>query len=84
MRPAPRLEAITPDIRQHPWSGSAVLAFCGARRQWPYWMAPLTRTGHSYVVAVLAENPSRPIDEATAAPVMLSAVKWAFTLAARG
>jgi hypothetical protein len=24
-----------------PWSGSAVLAFCGARRQWPYWMAPL-------------------------------------------
>jgi hypothetical protein len=43
-----------------------------------------TRTGHSYVVAVLAENPSRPIDEATAAPVMLSAVKGAFTLAARG
>jgi hypothetical protein len=43
-----------------------------------------TRTGHSYVVAVLAENPSRPIDQATAAPVMLSAVKGAFTLAARG
>jgi beta-lactamase class A len=43
-----------------------------------------TRTGDSYVVAVLAENPSRPIDEATAAPVMLSAVKGAFTLAARG
>ena len=43
-----------------------------------------TRTGHSYVVAVLAENPSRPIDEATAAAVMLSAVKGAFTLAARG
>jgi beta-lactamase class A len=43
-----------------------------------------TRTGHSYVVAVLAENPARPIDQATAAPVMLSAVKGAFTLAARG
>jgi beta-lactamase class A len=42
-----------------------------------------TRTGHSYVVAVLAENPSQPINEATAAPVMLSAIKGAFTLAAR-
>ena len=43
-----------------------------------------TRAGQSYVVAVLAENPSAPIDEATAAPAMLSAVKGAFTLAARG
>ena len=42
-----------------------------------------TRTGHSYVVALLAENPSQPINEATAAPVMLSAIKGAFTLAAR-
>ena len=42
-----------------------------------------TRTGHSYVVAVLAENPSQPINEATAVPAMLSAVKGAFTLAAR-
>jgi len=42
-----------------------------------------TRTGHSYVVAVLAENPSAPIDEATAEPAMLSAIKGAFTLAAR-
>ena len=42
-----------------------------------------TRTGHSYVVTVLAENPSQPINEATAAPVMLSAIKGAFTLAAR-
>ena len=42
-----------------------------------------TRTGQSYVVAVLAENPSQPINEATAAPVMLSAIKGAFTLAAR-
>jgi hypothetical protein len=33
---------------------------------------------------VPAENPSAPIDEATAAPAMLSAVKGAFTLAARG
>ena len=42
-----------------------------------------TRTGHSYVVAVLAENPSQPINQATAAPAMLSAVKGAFTLATR-
>jgi beta-lactamase class A len=43
-----------------------------------------TRTGHSYVVAVLAENPRQPIDQATAAPVMLSAIKGALTLAAHG
>jgi beta-lactamase class A len=43
-----------------------------------------TRTGHSYVVAVLAENPSAPTDKATAMPAVLSAVKGAFTLAARG
>jgi beta-lactamase class A len=42
-----------------------------------------TRTGQSYVVTVLAENPSQPINEGTAAPVMLSAIKGAFTLAAR-
>jgi beta-lactamase class A len=42
-----------------------------------------TRTGHSYVVTVLAENPSQPINQATAIPVILSAVKAAFTLAAR-
>ena len=42
-----------------------------------------TRTGQSYVVTVLAENPSQPINEATAAPVLLSAIKGAFTLAAR-
>jgi beta-lactamase class A len=42
-----------------------------------------TRTGHSYVVTVLAENPSQPINQATAAPAMLSAIKAAFTLAAR-
>jgi beta-lactamase class A len=42
-----------------------------------------SQTGHSYVVAALAENPSQPINEATAAPVMLSAIKEAFTLAAR-
>jgi beta-lactamase family protein/uncharacterized protein len=42
-----------------------------------------TRTGHSYVVTVLAEDPSRPIDETIAAPVMLSAIKGAFALAAR-
>jgi Beta-lactamase enzyme family/ORF 12 gene product N-terminal len=43
-----------------------------------------TRTGHSYVVTALAENPSQPIDETIAVPVMLSAIKGAFTLAARG
>jgi hypothetical protein len=42
-----------------------------------------TRTGHSYVVTVLAEDQSQPIDETIAVPVMLSAVKGAFTLAAR-
>ena len=42
-----------------------------------------TQTGQSYVVTVLAENPSQPINEATAAPVLLSAIKGAFTLAAR-
>jgi hypothetical protein len=42
-----------------------------------------TRTGHSYVVTVLAENPSQPTNQVTAIPVILSAVKEAFTLAAR-
>jgi hypothetical protein len=42
-----------------------------------------TRTGHSYVVTVLAEDPSQPINQATAIPVILTAVKEAFTLAAR-
>jgi len=42
-----------------------------------------TRTGHSYVVTALAENPSQPIDETIATPIMLSAIKGAFTLAAR-
>jgi beta-lactamase class A len=42
-----------------------------------------TRTGQSYVVTVLAENPSQPLNEATAAPAILSAIRAAFTLAAR-
>jgi beta-lactamase class A len=42
-----------------------------------------TRTGHSYAVTVLAENPSQPINQATAIPAILSAVRAAFTLAAR-
>ena len=42
-----------------------------------------TRTGHSYVVTVLAEDPSQPINQVTAIPVILSAVYEAFTLAAR-
>ena len=43
-----------------------------------------TRTGHSYIVTVLAENLSQPINETTAIPAVLSAIKAAFTLAARG
>lgn len=43
-----------------------------------------TRTGHSYVVTALAEDPSQPIDEAAATPTMLSAIRGAFALAARG
>ena len=42
------------------------------------------RSGHSYVVAVQAEDRSQPIDQATATPALLSAVKGAFTLAAAG
>ena len=42
-----------------------------------------TRSGHSYVVAVQAEDSSQPIDQATATLAILSAVKGAFTLAAR-
>jgi Beta-lactamase enzyme family len=42
-----------------------------------------TRTGHSYVVTVLAENPSQAINESTAIPAILSAIKGAFTLASR-
>jgi hypothetical protein len=42
-----------------------------------------TRTGHSYVVTVLAEDPSQPINQVIAIPVILSAVYEAFTLAAR-
>jgi beta-lactamase class A len=42
-----------------------------------------TRSGHSYVVTVLAENKSKPIDQVSAIPAILSAVKGAFTLAAR-
>jgi hypothetical protein len=42
-----------------------------------------TQTGQSYVVTVFAENRSQPIDPVTAGPVMLGAIKGAFTLAAR-
>jgi len=43
-----------------------------------------TRSGRSYMVAVQAENRSDPIDQATVTPSILSAVKGAFTRAARG
>jgi hypothetical protein len=43
-----------------------------------------TRSGQSYVVTVLAENNSQPIDQASAIPAILAAVKGAFTLAAKG
>ncbi len=42
-----------------------------------------TGTGTSYVVTVLAENPSQPLGD-DAIPTVLSTVKGAFTLAARG
>jgi beta-lactamase class A len=42
-----------------------------------------TQTGHSYAVTVLAEDPSQPINQTTAIPVILWAVKEAFALAAR-
>lgn len=42
-----------------------------------------TRSGQTYVVTVLAENKLQPIDQATAIPAIISAVKGAFTLAAR-
>jgi len=41
-----------------------------------------TRTGQTYVVSALAENPSAPIAEPSAIPAMLSAIKGAFHLAA--
>ncbi|MGZ6617429.1 MAG: serine hydrolase [Solirubrobacteraceae bacterium] len=41
------------------------------------------RTGRSYVVIVLTQNPSALIDETTAPPIPVSAVKGAFALAAR-
>ena len=42
-----------------------------------------TRTGQSYVVTVLAADPSQPIDQAAATSAMLPAIQGAFTLAAR-
>ena len=42
-----------------------------------------TRAGHSYVVTVLAEDPSQPLG-GDAIPAIVAAVKGAFTLAARG
>ena len=40
-----------------------------------------TRTGHTYVVSALAEDPSAPITKADASLVMVSAIKGAFALA---
>jgi beta-lactamase family protein/uncharacterized protein len=42
-----------------------------------------TRAGQSYAVTVLAEDPARPLGD-DAIPAIVSAVKGAFTLAARG
>ena len=41
------------------------------------------RTGRTYVVIVLTQNPSALIDETTAPPILVSAVKGTFALAAR-
>lgn len=43
-----------------------------------------TRTGQSYVVTVLVQNPSPPKDGGSANAILLSAIKGAFTLAAHG
>jgi hypothetical protein len=67
------------------------------RRQWPsVWhkggaeqgvLTPTdlarNRTGRTYVVSVLTENPSAPIPDMSAVPILISAVKGAFALAAR-
>jgi beta-lactamase class A len=42
-----------------------------------------SRSGHSYMVAVQAEDRSQPIDQATVTPAILSVVRGAFTLGAR-
>lgn len=42
-----------------------------------------TQTGQSYVVTLIAENRSQPLDPNTALPTILSATKGSFTLAAR-
>jgi hypothetical protein len=42
-----------------------------------------TQTGRSYVVTLIAENRSQPLDPNTALPTILSATKGSFTLAAR-
>ena len=41
-----------------------------------------TRTGQTYVLSAMAENPSAPIADSSAIPAMLSAIKGAFRLAA--
>ena len=67
------------------------------RRQWPsVWFKggsepgvqtlaylATNRTGRSYVVTVLTENPSAPIPATSALPILVSAVKGALALAAR-
>jgi hypothetical protein len=42
-----------------------------------------TRSGKTYVVSVLAENPSAPIPQTSAPVALISAIKGAFELAAR-
>ncbi|HSP10432.1 MAG TPA: hypothetical protein VLU92_12660, partial [Candidatus Dormibacteraeota bacterium] len=41
------------------------------------------RSGRTYVVIVLTENPSAPIPKTTTSPILISAVKGALALAAR-
>jgi hypothetical protein len=67
------------------------------RRQWPsVWFKggwggniltlaylATNRTGRTYAVIVLTENPSAPIDELSARPILASAARGAFALAAR-
>jgi hypothetical protein len=73
-------EGLDLDLAQ--WKTTWYKGGFGPRLRAPAYLAT-THTRQSYVVIVLAENRSHPIDEVSAAPVLLGAIKGAFTLAAR-
>jgi beta-lactamase class A len=71
------------DLDPAQWKTTWYKGAVGPRHRTHAYLAT-THTGQSYVVIVLAENPSQPINEIRTAPVILGAIKGAFTLAARG